>query len=433
MKRKYLLITLLLVLLALSILNSKVTMTSALNAVTLWAFNVMPSLFPFFIISQVLLLLGFAQKFGKLFTPLMQLLDLPAVGAYPFAMSLLCGFPNGARICGQLYERKEITLPQCQALAVLCHTSGPLFVIGTVATAFFKTPQLGGVILLLHFLAVFCNGCLFSLLPRNKFLKASNPQPLPDNAKPAKHNLSVDGPLKGGKFFARRAKGLHNGKILATRKSNAESAPADAERAKRLADPSLYNKNTLGADSSQGASDTKGPGTAPASEPLNIGRLFGDAINTSLTALLLICGFMVISGIIIGFLQHYKLLPDNALGSLIAGALEITNGLAHLAGEKEPLAAIPLICCILGFSGLSIIMQALAFLPKSLSVPYFVLSRLSCGLVSLYFGYLFTKTQSLVPVVVITFSAAVLAALIKRLYLGRTARLAKLQRKKTKA
>ncbi|WP_333657401.1 nucleoside recognition domain-containing protein, partial [Tissierella praeacuta] len=80
------LIFLLIIIMALTgiIANPKLSLNSAIAGINTWFNIILPSLLPFFIISEILIGLGFVDFIGKLLEPLMKpLFNIPGEGAFP--------------------------------------------------------------------------------------------------------------------------------------------------------------------------------------------------------------------------------------------------------------------------------------------------------------------------------------------------------------
>ena len=115
-----------------------------MDSVVLWFNTVLPSLFPFLVAVGILLRLGAAQKMGRLLQCCMQpLFGCRGVCAFPWVLGLLSGYPMGAKMTAILYENGEISKAEACHLLSFANNPGPLFVIGTVGTAFFQNPVLG--------------------------------------------------------------------------------------------------------------------------------------------------------------------------------------------------------------------------------------------------------------------------------------------------
>ncbi|MBQ9090677.1 MAG: hypothetical protein IJY52_00195 [Anaerotignum sp.] len=137
-------------------------LAASADSVGLWLTKVFPSLFPFLAACGILLRIGAAERMGKFLHPLMKpLFGLEGIAAFPFFLGLLSGYPMGAKITAQLYEKRQITLAEAQHILVFSNNPGPLFLVGTISAGFFGMPFFGYLLLLSTFLGAITTGCLW--------------------------------------------------------------------------------------------------------------------------------------------------------------------------------------------------------------------------------------------------------------------------------
>lgn len=127
---------------------------ACIQGMALWAKAVLPALFPFLILTGLLTKLGAAQKLADRLSPLTEKIGLPGSAAYCLLVSLLSGYPVGSRTVADLYKGGAITREQAKRMSVLCSTSGPMFLVGSVGGAMFGSAAAGAVLLAAHLLAV---------------------------------------------------------------------------------------------------------------------------------------------------------------------------------------------------------------------------------------------------------------------------------------
>lgn len=160
------------------ILLSDTAITSAAKGIKLWIDIVFPSLFPFFVASEILNSTGFVRVAGVLLEPIMRpLFNVPGCGSFAFAMGVTSGYPVGAKITSGMLEEKLLTKTESERLLAFTNNSGPLFIIGAVATGMFKRPGLGLFLLICHIAACITVGILFRFYGKNKMsndYKSSN-------------------------------------------------------------------------------------------------------------------------------------------------------------------------------------------------------------------------------------------------------------------
>jgi len=148
------------------IIDPKTNIDACLKGIKLWANSILPALFPFFFLTAILAELGFIQKLGNLFSPATKVLyKTPGISGYIYLMSIISGYPVGAKTTADLYEKNYISHGQACKITTFTSTSGPLFIVGTVGVSMFGSAKLGYLILISHFLGALLNGILY----RNTF------------------------------------------------------------------------------------------------------------------------------------------------------------------------------------------------------------------------------------------------------------------------
>ncbi len=127
-----------------------------------WKNNIFPSLFPFFILSEILINYGFIELVGELFKPIMnKFFKLKGVSAFVFIMSLVSGFPSNAKYVKELYQKKLINEYEASKILTFTHFSNPLFILGTISILFLNNKEIGILILSCHYLGNIIVGLLF--------------------------------------------------------------------------------------------------------------------------------------------------------------------------------------------------------------------------------------------------------------------------------
>lgn len=123
---------------------------------------ILPSLFPFFILSSLMISLGLAGYLGRLFEPVMSpLFRVPGSCAAVLALGFVGGYPVGARSALTLYEKGGCSKTECERLLAFCNNSGPAFILGVVGAGVFSDSRIGVLLCLIHALASLCVGLIF--------------------------------------------------------------------------------------------------------------------------------------------------------------------------------------------------------------------------------------------------------------------------------
>lgn len=123
------LITLFLVLLIGCILtNSSLSFQYASLGLELWFTKMIPTLLPFMILSGILIRMNLTGKITSIFYPVLSpLFRVSRNVGYCMLMGFLCGFPMGAKVTAESYERQLITKQEAEYLLAFCNNIGPVY------------------------------------------------------------------------------------------------------------------------------------------------------------------------------------------------------------------------------------------------------------------------------------------------------------------
>ena len=157
------------------VIFSNDNLTSAKQGLYLWANKVVPSLFPFFIATELLGYTNIINKFEKLLNPIMKpLFNVSGSGAYAFLMGIISGYPIGAKIVTNFRKNNICTKEECERLLAFTNNSGPLFIIGTVGVSMFYNSTIGILLFVTHLLACITVGILFRFWKNSSVKKTAN-------------------------------------------------------------------------------------------------------------------------------------------------------------------------------------------------------------------------------------------------------------------
>lgn len=162
-KKSHILLSLLLILLMLCIVcRPTVYMQATLRGIIVWSTAVLPALFPFFFLTTILSSLNVLDKLAKIFKrPLNALFHTSQYSALVYLMSIISGYPVGAKLICDLYKNKKIDKFEAVRINAFTSCSGPVFMLGTVGSTMLKSSHLGVIILITHFLGAFLNGLIY--------------------------------------------------------------------------------------------------------------------------------------------------------------------------------------------------------------------------------------------------------------------------------
>lgn len=138
------------------------------DALSLCAQTVIPSLFPFFVLSSLLVSGGGADVFSALLGGVMRpLFGLSGAGASALALGLLGGYPVGARTVTELYSAGTLEKKEAERLLGFCNNAGPGFILGICGGAVLHSSRAGLYLYLVHTASALFTGILLCRdLPR---------------------------------------------------------------------------------------------------------------------------------------------------------------------------------------------------------------------------------------------------------------------------
>ena len=115
------------------IIFSKSNIQAVKNSLNIWFNNVIPSLFPFFIATEILYKTNFKFILGKLFSKISKpLFNVPGQATCALILGMISGYPIGAKMVVNLKRDKLITSSEAERLIAYTNNSGPLFIISSV-------------------------------------------------------------------------------------------------------------------------------------------------------------------------------------------------------------------------------------------------------------------------------------------------------------
>ncbi|MDD2490093.1 MAG: hypothetical protein PHY26_02440 [Bacilli bacterium] len=165
MKRKILSVLIVLIILIISVQvlrEAKSIMETVKFSLAIWETNIFPSLFPFFVISDLLINCGFASFLGEILKPIMtKIFKLKGESSFALVFSMLSGFPSGSKYTKELHVKGLINEHEATKILTFTHFSNPLFILGTISIMFLNNKEIGLLILVCHYLSNFIIGLLF--------------------------------------------------------------------------------------------------------------------------------------------------------------------------------------------------------------------------------------------------------------------------------
>lgn len=131
------------------------------EGLSLCARAVVPSLFPFMVLSELLVASGTGEwLLAPLSRSLGRLLGLSRAGCCAMVLGLLCGFPVGARCAILAYEKGALSRNECERTIACSSIPSSAFLLGTVGTTLWQDARFGIFLYLSAVLGAFLSGIL---------------------------------------------------------------------------------------------------------------------------------------------------------------------------------------------------------------------------------------------------------------------------------
>lgn len=152
------------------LLFSSNNLIAAQDGLVLWAKSVLPTLFPFFVATELLCQTNFTYILGKLLNKFMRpIFNVPGESASAIILGTISGYPVGAKVVADLKSQKIISKIEAERLIAFTNNSGPLFILGTVGIALLGSSKIGWTLLFSHILASLTVGYFFRFWKKDKF------------------------------------------------------------------------------------------------------------------------------------------------------------------------------------------------------------------------------------------------------------------------
>ncbi len=314
------------------ILFSNSNLSAAKSGLLLWANSVIPSLFPFFVATELLSHTNIVDILGKLLNKVMKpLFNVRGEGSFALIMGIISGYPIGAKIAAQFRENNVCTKEECERLLSFTNNSGPLFIIGTVGISMFGNSAIGILLFITHILACISVGILF-------------------------------------RFWKYNSNSLKNN---------------DLNTYKRKKKNNNLNFSSLG--EIIGNSITNSISTI---------MMIGGFVVLFSVIISILKSSKIIDVLSIFLLPLFNILhiPTSFISPLLTGIFEITNGINVISNIPMKMISINIIFTsfLLGFGGISILLQVFSVISKTdLSIKPYVIGKLLQGIFAAIYTYFF--------------------------------------------
>ncbi len=124
---------------------------------------IIPSLFPFFVLSGLLNNLGFPEILGRsIGKSAGRLFNVSGAGFSAFFIGICGGYPLGASYIATMEEQGKISSKEAERLLGFCNNTGPAFIMGAIGTGVFHSVKVGILLYIIHIISALICGLLLS-------------------------------------------------------------------------------------------------------------------------------------------------------------------------------------------------------------------------------------------------------------------------------
>lgn len=181
-KRNYIICFLITILIIIFVINLETSIKAAISGTKLVLIAILPTIFPFSVICNLLICYDGITLYSKILGPLIcKPLGLSKNCSFPLAASFICGYPLGAKYSFDIYKLGYINKNEYERLLNIASNAGPIFILGSVATAMLYNIKLGYILLISNYLSIIIVGFLTKITSKNKTTSINMDIPYKDN------------------------------------------------------------------------------------------------------------------------------------------------------------------------------------------------------------------------------------------------------------
>ncbi len=146
--------------------NSDIAVEYVRKGMTICAKSIIPSLFPFMVISE-LIVNGCGELLGRIFKKPMKLLfGISGSSGCAVILGFLCGYPIGARVAASLYESDVIEREEFERLLTFTNNASSAFVINAIGISLYSNRKIGVLIWVCSVIAAVIIGIFQNIISR---------------------------------------------------------------------------------------------------------------------------------------------------------------------------------------------------------------------------------------------------------------------------
>lgn len=145
------------------------------DGISLWAVSVLPAALPFLFLTGMLAQTPLFARLSFRLAPLFRPFGVSGESGGAALLSLLSGYPAGAKTVQRLCAQGRIPQGERLRCACLASTSGPAFLVGIAGTAMAGSPTLGWLLFISHVVGIFGISLLIGFPHRGQTARMKQP------------------------------------------------------------------------------------------------------------------------------------------------------------------------------------------------------------------------------------------------------------------
>ncbi len=141
--------------------HSEIAISSMSDGMRLCTSTVIPALFPFMVLSELLVSSGAAELVSRIFGRIFEkLFGIRREGCIAFLLGVVCGFPIGTKSAVSLYESGRISRAELEHLITFCNGPSSAFLISAVGVSLFSSHEFGVMLYCVEIISAIVIGVL---------------------------------------------------------------------------------------------------------------------------------------------------------------------------------------------------------------------------------------------------------------------------------
>lgn len=171
-KIKKIIIILILLFFCLYLIINPIVLTNSVNySINIFLKYLFPTLFPFFILTDLLINYNVTYYIGKILKKTFGFLfNIGEEESFIYILSIFTGQPSNAKYIKDLLDRNVISIKNATIFLSYSFFPSPMFIIGTIGILFYNNIFIGIII----FISILLSNSIFAIIIRNKYDKNNN-------------------------------------------------------------------------------------------------------------------------------------------------------------------------------------------------------------------------------------------------------------------